>query len=86
MNVMYYRNQILSMWSRDVTRILPLSDCGVSDTPSEDESPRSSLIREVYAFLDQYVSLFFMLFSHQFHFLYCFTVRIYSCIPIALVI
>ncbi|KAI9113390.1 hypothetical protein K1719_015915 [Acacia pycnantha] len=47
------RNQILSIWSRDVTRILPLSDCGVSDTPSEDEPPRSSLIREVYAFLDQ---------------------------------
>ncbi|KAF7829604.1 lysine-specific histone demethylase 1-like protein 3 isoform X1 [Senna tora] len=47
------RNQILSIWSKDVTRILPLSDCGVSDTPCEDESPRSSLIREVYAFLDQ---------------------------------
>ncbi|XP_028765320.1 lysine-specific histone demethylase 1 homolog 3 [Neltuma alba] len=50
---LYCRNQILSTWSRDVTRILPLSDCGVSDTPSEDESPHSSLIREVYAFLDQ---------------------------------
>lgn len=50
---LYCRNQILSIWSRDVTRILPLSDCGVSDTPSEDESPRSSLVREVYAFLDQ---------------------------------
>ncbi|CAJ1972513.1 unnamed protein product [Sphenostylis stenocarpa] len=48
------RNQILSLWSRDVTRILPLAECGVSDTDSEDGSPRSSLIREVYAFLDQY--------------------------------
>ncbi|KAK8472951.1 hypothetical protein PHAVU_001G009300 [Phaseolus vulgaris] len=48
------RNQILSLWSRDVTRILPLAECGVSDTDYEDGSPRSSLIREVYAFLDQY--------------------------------
>ncbi|TKY57657.1 Lysine-specific histone demethylase 1-like 3 [Spatholobus suberectus] len=48
------RNQILSLWSRDVTRILPLAECGISDTHSEDGSPRSSLIREVYAFLDQY--------------------------------
>ncbi|XP_047157231.1 lysine-specific histone demethylase 1 homolog 3 [Vigna umbellata] len=48
------RNQILSLWSRDVTRILPLAECGVNDTDSEDGSPRSSLIREVYAFLDQY--------------------------------
>ncbi|XP_061349957.1 lysine-specific histone demethylase 1 homolog 3-like [Gastrolobium bilobum] len=47
------RNQILSLWSRDVTRILPLAECGASDTCSEDESPRSCLIREVYAFLDQ---------------------------------
>ncbi|CAI8606543.1 unnamed protein product [Vicia faba] len=48
------RNKILSLWSSDVTRILPLAECGVSDTHSENESPRSSLIREVYAFLDQY--------------------------------
>ncbi|XP_027329810.1 lysine-specific histone demethylase 1 homolog 3 isoform X2 [Abrus precatorius] len=48
------RNQILSLWSRDVTRILPLAECGVSDTHSEDESPRTSLMRDVYAFLDQY--------------------------------
>ncbi|XP_004499223.1 lysine-specific histone demethylase 1 homolog 3 isoform X2 [Cicer arietinum] len=48
------RNKILSLWSSDVTRILPLAECGVSDIRSEDENPRSSLIREVYAFLDQY--------------------------------
>eukprot|EP00256_Glycine_max_P055471 XP_014622662.1 lysine-specific histone demethylase 1 homolog 3 isoform X1 [Glycine max] len=48
------RNQILSLWNRDVTRILPLAECGVSDTHSEHGSPRFSLIREVYAFLDQY--------------------------------
>ncbi|MED6208741.1 hypothetical protein PIB30_048112 [Stylosanthes scabra] len=47
------RNQILRLWSRDVTRVLPLAECGVSDAHSEDKSPRSSLIREVYTFLDQ---------------------------------
>ncbi|KAJ7966831.1 Lysine-specific histone demethylase 1-1-like protein [Quillaja saponaria] len=47
------RNQILSLWSKDVTRILPLADCGVTDAPSEYEPPRASLIREVYSFLDQ---------------------------------
>lgn len=55
---MHCRNKILSLWSRDVTRILPLAECGVSDIHSEDESSHTSLIREVYAFLDQYVSLF----------------------------
>lgn len=57
-NSMHCRNKILSLWSRDVTRILPLAECGVSDIRSEDESPHTSLIREVYTFLDQYVSLF----------------------------
>ncbi|XP_044511651.1 lysine-specific histone demethylase 1 homolog 3-like [Mangifera indica] len=47
------RNQILSLWSRDVSRILPLTECGVTDTPSEDEPSRASLIREIYTFLDQ---------------------------------
>ncbi|CAI0435842.1 unnamed protein product [Linum tenue] len=47
------RNQILTLWSRDVTRILPLSECGVSGTPSEGEPQHTSLIREVYSFLDQ---------------------------------
>ncbi|OAY51110.2 hypothetical protein MANES_05G151700v8 [Manihot esculenta] len=47
------RNHILGLWSKDVTRILPLADCGVTDTPSEEESSRASLIRDVYAFLDQ---------------------------------
>ncbi|KAL1312045.1 hypothetical protein HN51_038681 [Arachis hypogaea] len=47
------RNQILSLWSRDVTRVLPLAECGVSDAQSEDKSPRSSLTRDVYTFLDQ---------------------------------
>ncbi|KAJ7957832.1 Lysine-specific histone demethylase 1-1-like protein [Quillaja saponaria] len=47
------RNQILRLWSKDVTRILPLADCGVTEIPSEDEPPRASLIREVYSFLDQ---------------------------------
>ncbi|XP_022769118.1 lysine-specific histone demethylase 1 homolog 3-like [Durio zibethinus] len=47
------RNHILGLWSKDVTRILPIVDCGVSDTPSEGEPLRASLIRETYAFLDQ---------------------------------
>lgn len=63
-NSLRCRNKILSLWSSDVTRILPLAECGVSDTRSENGSPRSYLIREVYAFLDQYVSLFTILFSH----------------------
>lgn len=67
-NSMHCRNKILNLWSSDVTRILPLAECGASCTRSESESPRSSLIREVYAFLDQYVSLFTMLFGHQYSF------------------
>ncbi|CAI8600081.1 unnamed protein product [Vicia faba] len=47
------RNQILALWGCDITRILLLADCGVHDTPSEDEPPRSSLIRDIYTFLDQ---------------------------------
>ncbi|GAV76337.1 Amino_oxidase domain-containing protein/SWIRM domain-containing protein, partial [Cephalotus follicularis] len=47
------RNHILGLWSKDVSRILPLSDCGISDTPHEDESPHASLIRQIYIFLDQ---------------------------------
>lgn len=53
---MQHRNQILGLWSKDVSRILPLSDCGVTDTASTDEPSRASLIREIYAFLDQSVS------------------------------
>ncbi|KAF5740823.1 lysine-specific histone demethylase 1 3 [Tripterygium wilfordii] len=47
------RNRILGLWNKDVTRILPLSDCGVSNAPTECEPPRASLIRDVYHFLDQ---------------------------------
>lgn len=46
------RNHILGLWNKDVSRILPLSECGVSDTPLVDEPPRASLIRDIYAFLD----------------------------------
>ncbi|KAI3823343.1 hypothetical protein L1987_04778 [Smallanthus sonchifolius] len=41
---------------RDVTRILPLSECGISDTAVADEHPHASLIRDIYSLLDQYVS------------------------------
>ncbi|KAK6939383.1 SWIRM domain [Dillenia turbinata] len=47
------RNHILGLWSKDVSRILPLTDCGVTEMPLEDESPRASMIREIYEFLDQ---------------------------------
>ncbi|KAJ8772639.1 hypothetical protein K2173_027816 [Erythroxylum novogranatense] len=47
------RNFILGLWSKDVSRVLPLAECGVQDVPSVDESPRASLIREIYTFLDK---------------------------------
>ncbi|XP_074279361.1 lysine-specific histone demethylase 1 homolog 3 [Silene latifolia] len=47
------RNKILSLWSKDVTRILPLVDCGITMTPSEKEPFRASLMRDIYSFLDQ---------------------------------
>ncbi|KAI3777472.1 hypothetical protein L1987_47272 [Smallanthus sonchifolius] len=48
------RNHILHLWNKDVTRILPLSECGISDTAVADEHPQASLIRDIYSFLDQY--------------------------------
>ncbi|KAK3165357.1 hypothetical protein QOZ80_1AG0032170 [Eleusine coracana subsp. coracana] len=47
------RNVILRLWSKDVKHLLDLAECGVSDVPSKDESPRHALIRDVYLFLDQ---------------------------------
>ncbi|XP_072962799.1 lysine-specific histone demethylase 1 homolog 3 [Typha angustifolia] len=47
------RNLILSRWSKNVKCILPIADCGISDAPLEDESPRESLIRQIYLFLDR---------------------------------
>ncbi|KAM1617186.1 hypothetical protein TB2_015840 [Malus domestica] len=46
------RNQILALWNKDVSRILPLADCGVTYTACADEPPRASLIRDIYTFLD----------------------------------
>ncbi|MCL7040059.1 hypothetical protein MKW94_016105 [Papaver nudicaule] len=46
------RNLILSLWSKDMGRILPLIECGAPDVPSKEEVPRMALIREIYAFLD----------------------------------
>ncbi|CAH8388495.1 unnamed protein product [Eruca vesicaria subsp. sativa] len=45
------RNAILGLWSKNVSRILPVTECvvGLSDC----ELPSASLIREVYKFLDQ---------------------------------
>ncbi|CAH2078896.1 unnamed protein product, partial [Thlaspi arvense] len=47
------RNSILGLWSKNVRRILPVTECGVASGPSESELPSASLIREVYKFLDQ---------------------------------
>ncbi|KAJ4964805.1 hypothetical protein NE237_016654 [Protea cynaroides] len=47
------RNLILGLWSKDMSRILLLIDCGITEIPSKDETPRASLIREIYSFLDQ---------------------------------
>ncbi|GAB4839444.1 hypothetical protein Ancab_028966 [Ancistrocladus abbreviatus] len=47
------RNKILGLWSKDVSRILPTTDCGVSVTPVDNDSPRTALIRDIYVFLDQ---------------------------------
>ncbi|GFP95182.1 lysine-specific histone demethylase 1 homolog 3 [Phtheirospermum japonicum] len=48
-----YRNHILSVWNKDVNQILRLADFGVSETPLVVESPRASLIRDIFTFLDQ---------------------------------
>lgn len=47
---------ILSCWNKDVKHLLDLADCGLSNVPMEDDSPRQILIRDVYCFLDQNVS------------------------------
>ncbi|KAF7092217.1 hypothetical protein CFC21_094724 [Triticum aestivum] len=47
------RNMILSCWNKDVKHLLDLADCGLSNAPMEDDSPRQTLIRDVYCFLDQ---------------------------------
>ncbi|KZV21580.1 lysine-specific histone demethylase 13 [Dorcoceras hygrometricum] len=47
------RNHILSAWNKDVSRILSLTDFGVSNTPLVGEGPHASLIRDVHTFLDQ---------------------------------
>uniref|UniRef100_A0A5B7ARR0 SWIRM domain-containing protein n=1 Tax=Davidia involucrata TaxID=16924 RepID=A0A5B7ARR0_DAVIN len=47
------RNHILGLWSKNVSRILPLTDCGVTAIPLVDEPLRANLVREIYAFLDQ---------------------------------
>lgn len=46
------------MWNKDVSRILSLTDFGVSNTPLVGEGPHASLIRDVHTFLDQRVSFF----------------------------
>lgn len=45
------RNSILGLWSKNVSRILPVTECVVG--LSESEFTSACLIREVYKFLDQ---------------------------------
>ncbi|XP_042036645.1 lysine-specific histone demethylase 1 homolog 3-like isoform X2 [Salvia splendens] len=47
------RNHVLSAWNKDVSRVLPLADFGVSDAPLVAKSPHALLIRDVFIFLDQ---------------------------------
>ncbi|KAG0572419.1 hypothetical protein KC19_VG093600 [Ceratodon purpureus] len=46
------RNLVLGLWEKDVQHLLMVTDCGVSEEASEEESARASLIREIYRFLD----------------------------------
>ncbi|KAL8257037.1 hypothetical protein R6Q59_029078 [Mikania micrantha] len=48
------RNHILHLWNKDISRILPLSECGITCTAVADEHPQATLIRDIYSFLDQY--------------------------------
>ncbi|ESQ55820.1 hypothetical protein EUTSA_v10024204mg [Eutrema salsugineum] len=47
------RNSILGLWSKDVSRILPVTECVAASGLSENELPSASLMREVYKFLDE---------------------------------
>ncbi|KAA8539165.1 hypothetical protein F0562_025857 [Nyssa sinensis] len=40
------RNHILGLWSKEASRMLPLTDCGVIAIPLVDEPPDASLVRE----------------------------------------
>ncbi|KAL7117437.1 hypothetical protein ACP275_03G071500 [Erythranthe tilingii] len=46
------RNNILRVWNKDVRRMLSLADFGVSGAPSMGESPRTSLLRDIFTFLN----------------------------------
>ncbi|KAJ6843207.1 lysine-specific histone demethylase 1-like protein 3 [Iris pallida] len=47
------RNFVLGLWHKDVKHTLLLEECGISPAPSKDESPRASLLRETFIFLDR---------------------------------
>ncbi|KAJ7517154.1 hypothetical protein O6H91_21G012200 [Diphasiastrum complanatum] len=46
------RNMVLSLWEKDVQHILSVNDCGVSPVRKEGESPRATLIRDIFEFLN----------------------------------
>ncbi|KAI5071998.1 hypothetical protein GOP47_0012104 [Adiantum capillus-veneris] len=46
------RNLILGLWERDVRHNLCVTDCGLSSVASLEETPRESLLRDIYDFLN----------------------------------
>lgn len=46
------RNLILGLWERDVRHSLCITDCGISSAASFDDTPRESLLRDIYDFLN----------------------------------
>ncbi|KAL6511830.1 hypothetical protein OROGR_021427 [Orobanche gracilis] len=47
------RNHILSVWNKDVSRILLPVDFDLSEAPLVGESKRASMLRDIFTFLDQ---------------------------------
>ncbi|KAL6524758.1 hypothetical protein OROMI_030351 [Orobanche minor] len=47
------RNHILSVWNKDVSRILLPVDFNLSEAPLVGESKRASMLRDIFTFLDQ---------------------------------
>lgn len=73
----------MGLWCKDMSRILLLSDCGVTDAPSKDEHLLAPLVREVYAFLDRNASLFTLSHSSLLYMHYVFSESIRAlCLPL----
>eukprot|EP00250_Pteridium_aquilinum_P007360 c17097_g1_i1 orf=102-4427(+) len=46
------RNLILGLWERDVRHSLCVTDCGINSVAILEETPRESLLRDIYDFLN----------------------------------